>query len=103
LSHLRRGGTLLDALTTPDADEGPGNAALLDALPTLAGRLADAPPRLIAQILDALNINAVYNKARHRAIIYATITPSTPHALAALAADNHPTSPNPVSLLVSPA
>jgi site-specific DNA recombinase len=94
--------TQLDQLTAPSADDGPGNAALLDQLPALAGRLADAPPRLIAQLLDALNINAVYNKTRNRAVIYATITPATPRALTALAADSHPTTPAPVSLFVSP-
>ncbi len=92
----------LDALNAPDPEDGPGNAALLDALPALAGRLADAPPSLIAALLDALNINAVYSKTPNRAVIYATITPSTPDALSALITDSHPTSPAPVSLLVSP-
>jgi hypothetical protein len=91
----------LDTLTA-STEDGPGNPALLDGLPRLAGRLAGAPPRLLVGLLDALNINAVYSREHHRVTIYATLTRSTPQALAALIADSHPTSPAPGSRLSSP-
>ena len=55
----------LDTLTTPGPDQpaSPGDPALLGSLPRLAGILDHAPPRLIAQLLEALDIQGVYNKA----------------------------------------
>jgi site-specific DNA recombinase len=82
----------LDALTAPDpsAPATPGNPDLLDLLPRLAGLLDDAPPRLIAQLLDAIDFQGIYNKADNQITLRAAITRSTPDALAALITDSHP-------------
>jgi hypothetical protein len=69
--------------------------ALLDALPTLGGILADAPQRLQAQLFAALDLQLIYKKDTHQVTIYATITPATPYALAAIiTASEPPTSAN---------
>jgi hypothetical protein len=63
---------------------------LLDGLPVLAGILADAPPRLQAQLFAALDLQLIYKKDTHQVTIYATITPATPDALAAIIATSEP-------------
>jgi site-specific DNA recombinase len=76
------------ARTQPQA----ADPALLDRLPILGDLLADAPARLWEQLLAAFDIQALYNKNLHQVTIRATITDSTPQAVAAIAAvaDDHP-------------
>ncbi len=77
---------------------GPGDPALLDALPMLGDRLAQAPARLQQQLYDAFDLQALYKKNTHQVTIHVTITDSTPHAVAAIIndADGNPghTPPN---------
>jgi hypothetical protein len=63
---------------------------LLDALPTLAGILTDAPQRLQAQLFQALDLQLIYKKDTHQVTIYATLTPATPHTLAAIINTSEP-------------
>jgi site-specific DNA recombinase len=73
---------------------------LLDHLPTLGGILTDAPQRLQAQLFAALDLQLVYKKDTHQVTIYATITPATPYALAAIIdASEPPTSANIATLI----
>ena len=78
---------------------GPGDPALLDALPLLGDRLADAPARLQQQLYDAFDLQALYKKNMHQVTIHVTITDSTPRAVAAIINDagDHPgnTTPDP--------
>jgi hypothetical protein len=78
----------LDALTTaaPPTDD-PG---LLDELPMLAGLLQDAPPKLIAGLLEAFDIQAVYHKKDHQVTIRAVLTDDTPQAITDLLASLTP-------------
>jgi hypothetical protein len=87
----------LAALTkAPAFLEDPG---LLDALPTLGGILTDAPQRLQAQLFAALDLQLIYKKDTHQVTIYATITPATPYALAAIIDTSEPpTSANTATL-----
>ena len=77
------------AAATPAA----ADPALLDAMPILGDVLDGAPARLWQQLLAALDIQALYNKNLHQVTIHATITSSTPRAVAAIIndADDHPT------------
>ncbi|HUZ22789.1 MAG TPA: hypothetical protein VMV07_03390 [Streptosporangiaceae bacterium] len=61
---------------------------LLNALPQLAGILADAPERLQQQLYNAFDIQCLYSRKHHQVTIRATITTSTPHAVAAIIADH---------------
>jgi hypothetical protein len=63
---------------------------LLDALPMLGDILADAPPSIQARLFAAVGLELIYNKDDHQVSIYATITPSTPNALAAIIAGSEP-------------
>jgi len=74
------------AAATPAADP-----ALLDALPILGDVLADAPPCRWQQVLAALDIQGHYDKDMHQVTVAATITSSTPRAVAAIIndADDH--------------
>ena len=80
-------------------DPGPGDPALLDALPLLGDLLADAPARLQQQLYDAFDLQALYKKNMHQVTIHVTITDSTPRAVAAIINDagDHPghTTPEP--------
>jgi hypothetical protein len=60
------------------------NVDLLDQLPVLGDLMAHMPTRLHAQLYDALGIELLYRHDLNQVTIYATITPSTPRALAAL-------------------
>jgi site-specific DNA recombinase len=74
-------------------DPGPGDPALLDALPMLGDRLTDAPARLQQQLYEAFDLQALYKKNTHQVTMHVTITDSTPHAVAAIindADDGHP-------------
>jgi site-specific DNA recombinase len=68
-------------------DAGPGDPALLDALPLLGDLLTDAPARLQQQLYDAFDLQALYNKNMHQVTIHVTITDSTPRAVAAIIRD----------------
>lgn len=72
----------LEAATAQDSDP-----SLLDELPTLPDLLTDAPPRLLAALLEAFDIQALYNKDMHQATIWVTITDTTPQAIADLLTD----------------
>jgi site-specific DNA recombinase len=72
----------LQAATTQDNDP-----ALLDALPILGDILTGAPARLIEQLLDAFNVQAVYSNDLHQVTIHATVTDATPHAITGLLND----------------
>jgi site-specific DNA recombinase len=80
-------------------DTGPGDPALLDALPLLGDLLADAPPRLQQQLYQAFDLQALYNKNLHQVTIHVTITDSTPRAVAAITATagDHPSAAASVS------
>jgi DNA invertase Pin-like site-specific DNA recombinase len=79
----------LDALAAADPDA-PGDPALLDELPALAGILDHAPARLRAQLYAALDLQALYNKEDHQVTLRAALTPSTPDTLRALLTDAAP-------------
>jgi site-specific DNA recombinase len=90
--------TQLTELTTPAADD-PGDPALLDALPRLAGPLTDAPIRLQQQLYDAFGLQLLYSKTKHQLTIRATITRTTPATLAAIISDSQTTDTPAVSHL----
>jgi hypothetical protein len=60
---------------------------LLDALPLLGDVLTGAPTRLIEQLLDASNVQAVYSNDLHQVTIHATVTDATPQAITELLND----------------
>ncbi len=64
-----------------------GDMALLDALPTAAHVLADAPSRIKEAILAAFDIQALYNNDMNQVTIWATLTDNTPGTIAALLND----------------
>jgi site-specific DNA recombinase len=68
-------------------DPGPGDPALLDALPMLGDRLTHAPTRLQQQLYEAFDLQALYKKNMHQVTIQVTITDSTPRAVAAIISD----------------
>jgi hypothetical protein len=59
----------------------------LDELPTAAGVMADAPPRIKETLLAAFDIYALYNKDTNQVTIRATLTGDTPGIIAALIND----------------
>ncbi len=75
----------LTALAQQTTDDG-GDPALLDALPLLGDVLPPLPDRIKAQLFDAFDLTMLYNKAGDQITCRATITPSTPAALAAIIA-----------------
>jgi DNA invertase Pin-like site-specific DNA recombinase len=72
----------IQAAAPPDNDPG-----LLDQLPIAARVLADAPDRIKAALLDAFQIQALYNKDMNQVTIWATLTEDTPRTIAALLED----------------
>jgi site-specific DNA recombinase len=70
---------------TPEA----GDPALLDRLPVLGDILTGAPIRLHQQLYDTFGLHAVYKYETRQVTIYATITTSTPQALAAILTEHH--------------
>jgi hypothetical protein len=62
------------------------NASLLDALPVLADRVDLHPEPIQAALCQAFDIQALYNTDLNQVTLYATITTSTPHAVAAILA-----------------
>jgi site-specific DNA recombinase len=67
-------------------DPGPGDPALLDALPLLGDVLTDAPPRLQQQLYEAFDVQALYKKNMHQV----TIHPSRSHSQRATSRRNAP-------------
>lgn len=65
-----------------------GDPGLLDRLPMLGDLLAAAPDKIKQKLFDAFDIQALDNKAGNQVTLWATITPSTPAALAAIIADS---------------
>ncbi len=63
---------------------------LLDALPMLGDALSSLPVSIQARLFAAFGLELIYNKQDHQVTIYATITPSTPQALAAIIAGSEP-------------
>jgi site-specific DNA recombinase len=74
---------------------------LLDALPLLGDALPSLPTALQARLFAAFGLELIYNKHDHQVTIYATITPASPHALAAIIATSEP-STTPDGLAHSP-
>ena len=62
--------------------------------------LERAPDRIKQKLFDAFDIQALYNKAANQITLWATITPSTPAALAAIIADSE--TPDLAALLTDP-
>jgi site-specific DNA recombinase len=76
----------LDALATadPDAPGDPGDPALLDELPHLAGIIDRGGPRLRAELYAAFDLQCLYNKEDHQVTMRAALTPTTPGTIRAL-------------------
>src|ERR1022692_3001726 len=70
--------------STPARDD---HAELLDAIPLLAGNLGQLPERIQAALYQAFDIQLLYRKDMHQVTIWATITGSTPDAVAAIIND----------------
>jgi hypothetical protein len=64
--------------------------ALLDALPLLGDALPSLPASIQARLFAAFGLELIYNKEDHQVTIYATVTPSTPGALAEIIARSEP-------------
>ena len=77
--------TELATLETAPAEQ--DDPTLLDELPTLGDILTDAPAALTERLLDAFDIQAVYNRDKHQVTIHATITDATPQAVRDLLTD----------------
>jgi site-specific DNA recombinase len=75
----------LDRATGQDDEPG-----LLDALPMLGDALSQMPASIQARLFQAFGLELIYNKQDHQVTIYATITPSTPQALAEIIASSEP-------------
>ena len=75
----------LDAATSDQHDP-----ALLGELPIDPGLLDDAPARVRQLFYQAFGIELLYNKDQNQVTIYATITTTTPHAVATLISDSEP-------------
>ena len=75
----------LDRATAHQDDPAPpGRAA------PARGRPARMPASIQARLFAAFGLEMIYNKQDHQVIIYATITPSTPQALAEIIQDSEP-------------
>jgi Domain of unknown function (DUF397) len=61
----------LDAAAPAGQDDDP---TLLDELPNLGDIRTGAPPALTERLLDAFDVQAVYNRDKHQVTIHATIT-----------------------------
>jgi site-specific DNA recombinase len=75
--------TKLTALARQTSDDG-GDPALLDQLPLLEVILPKLPNRIKQQLFDAFDLTMLYNKPQNQITCRATITPTTPHTLAAI-------------------
>ncbi len=61
---------------------------LLDALPILGDILTGAPSGLAERLFEDFRVQAVYSKQHQQVTIHATITDTTPQAVARLLADH---------------
>jgi site-specific DNA recombinase len=68
------------------ADDHGGDPGLLDDLPLLGDALPRLPDRIKQQLFEAFDLAMLYNKQDNQITCRATITPSTPAALAAIIA-----------------
>ena len=75
----------LTALAQQTTDQG-GNPALLDTLPMLGDVLPQLPDRIKQQLFEAFDLAMLYHKKDDQVTCWATITPATPAALAAIIA-----------------
>jgi hypothetical protein len=75
----------LDALDQARARD--DDASLIDDLPVLAGTLDLHPERIQAALYQAFDIQALYKPDMHQVTLFATITTSTPRAVAAIISD----------------
>jgi len=94
-----RGKTAPLARRHPARDD---QAELLDAIPLITANLGQLPERIQAALYQAFDIQFLYRKDMHQVTIRATITDSTPHAVAAIITDTDhdphqppPTPPSP--------
>ena len=60
---------------------------LLDELPYLGDILSEAPAALTERLLDAFDVQAVYNRDKGQVTIHATLTDATPQAIKDLLTD----------------
>ena len=60
---------------------------LLDELPILGDILTEAPAALTERLLDAFDVQAVYNRDKNQVTIHATLTGATPQAIKDLLTD----------------
>jgi hypothetical protein len=77
--------TQLDALDHTAARD--DDTALLDLIPLLADTIALHPERIQAALYQAFDIQALYKHDMNQVSLFATITTSTPEAVAAILAD----------------
>jgi site-specific DNA recombinase len=91
--------TIETQITTLDnAPARDDHAELLDAIPLLTGNLSQLPERIKAALYQAFDLQLLYRKDMHQVTIWATITDSTPHAVAAIITDaSHDPAPAPAS------
>jgi hypothetical protein len=75
-----------DQLDTATAET--SDPALLDALPVLGDILTQAPPGLAERLFEDFRVQAVYSKQHQQVTIRATITDTTPDAVAQLLGDH---------------
>jgi hypothetical protein len=80
-------------------DEHGGDPALLDDLPILGDVLDDLPDKIKAKLFEAVDLNMLYSKTKNQVTCFATITTSTPAALAAIIASSE--TPDLAALLAS--
>jgi hypothetical protein len=79
-------GRTLAALAKEATQTSGGDPTLLGQLPMLGDLLGQAPGRIKQKLFDAFDIQALYSKTHHQVTLWATVTPSTPAALAAIIA-----------------
>jgi hypothetical protein len=82
--HTERDATQAKLAALDQARARDDNAALLDDLPLLAGTVDLQPEHIQAALYQAFDIQALYKDDMHQVTIFATITTSTPHAVAAI-------------------
>ena len=77
--------TQLDALDRTTARD--NDTSLLDLIPLLADTIALHPEHIQAALYQAFDIQALYKHDMNQVTLFATITTSTPQAVAAILAD----------------
>jgi len=78
--------TELAALDQPPTKQA-SDPSLLDELPFLGDILTSAPADLTERLLDAFDVQAVYNRDKNQVTIHATLTDATPQTIKDLLAD----------------